>query len=217
MRRNDRNDNRRRDAPKAPWTPKTDLGRRVAAGQVTSLDQIYSTGQKILEPEIIDALLPDLQEVVMDVSSTQRMTSYGRKMQMRAVVIIGNKRGYIGLGQGKGAEVIDAISEGIRDAKKHIMKVEFGYGSWEGGDANTMSVPRAVTGKAASTQLTLKPSPPGVGIVAGETAKRVLELAGYKNVWTTSKGRTRNIKNMIAATINALEQLTTLRNGKFKK
>ncbi len=195
------------------WQPKTELGKKVASGQITSMDQIYLGGMKVLEPEIIDTLLPDLKEEVLEVTSTQRMTAYGRKQQMRAVVVMGSERGYISVGVGKAAESRDAISKAIENAKKKIVKVSLGCSSWECGCGTNHSVIRTTMGKSSSTQIEIKPAPRGVGIVANETAKKVLQLAGIKDVWTLSKGRTRNVLNMVLATVNALSKLNQLKLG----
>lgn len=195
------------------WTPRTQLGKEVASGQITSIQEIYDSGRKILEPEIIDRLLPDLKEEVVDVKSTQRMTAYGRKMQMRAVVIIGNGAGFIGVGVGKAAETRDAIAGGIVDAKKRLTRVKFGCGSWECACGGTHSIPLEISGKSSSTRVTLKPAPKGVGIVAGRSARKVLELAGVKDVWSFSSGRTRNTLNTIQAVVTALDTLNKLKKG----
>lgn len=212
-RRGERRDDRERRHEAREWTPKTALGRKVQSGEITSFDQIASSGARILEPEIVDALVPDLREDVLEIKSTQRMSAYGRKMKMRAVVVMGNGTGFIAVGVGKAAETRDAISEAIKDAKKKLVKVQLGCSSWECSCGTPHSVTRATQGKSASTQIFLKPAPRGVGIVANETAKKVLELAGVKDVWSFAKGRTRNKLNMVLATIDALGKLNVLKQG----
>ncbi|MBI5177358.1 30S ribosomal protein S5 [Candidatus Micrarchaeota archaeon] len=199
--------------PKAEWAPRTDLGRKALAGEVTSLSDVMLAGTKILEPEIIDHLVPDLREEVLEVTSTQRMTAYGRKQQMRAVAVLGNGAGVVGAGIGKALETRDAISEAVKDAKKHLVMVQLGCSSWECGCGTGHSVIRECTGQNSSTQITVKPAPRGVGLVANETAKKVLTLAGVKDAWTFSKGRTRNVLNMVLATIHALDSLNSLKQG----
>ncbi|MFH1750412.1 MAG: 30S ribosomal protein S5 [Candidatus Micrarchaeota archaeon] len=197
------------------WTPRTELGRKVALKEVTDIDQILTTGKRILETEIVDALLPDLSDEVLQIKSTQRMTAYGRKQQMRAVVILGNRRGYISLGVGKAAEVRDAIGEAITEAKKNVIHIDLGCGSWECGCGTGHSIKQKVYGKSSSTQITIIPAPKGIGLVAGENTKKVLELAGVKDCWTFSKGRTRNILNAVLATLKALSSANTLKQGKY--
>lgn len=206
---------RRREEPaQAEWIPRTELGKKVLAGEYSTLEEVFNSGRKILEPQIIDFLLKgQLSEEVMSVSSTQRMTGCGRKMLMRAVVIVGNKSGYIGVGMGKAPESRDAISEAVLDAKKNIVPVRLGCGSWECGCGQPHTVSREVHGNSGSTHIWIKPAPRGVGIVAGETSKKVLELAGVRDAWSFAKGRTRNVLNMILATISALDSLNSLKKG----
>ncbi len=196
------------------WVPRTDLGKKVRSGEISSFEQLLATHKPILEPEIIDVLLPELQEDVLEIRSTQRMTSYGRKQQMRAVVLVGNRKGIIGVGVGKSAEVRDAIAEGIKSAKKHLVRVPFGSGSWEDIAGLENSLPLSVHGKSGSTQITIKPAPRGVGLVAGKVSKQVLEMAGVSDAWTFMKGRTRNVLNVVLATMDALDGLNHLKKGK---
>lgn len=191
------------------WTPKTELGREVAEGKITSMDQIFDSGRRILEWQLIDVLLPDLKEEVIEVSSVQRMTGSGRKQAMRAVVLIGNNNGYAGIGVGKGPETRDAIAKSIIDAKKHLIRVKLGCGSWEDSSSEPHSVPEQATGRAGSALLVIKPAPRGVGLVAGGVVKLALGLAGVKDAWTFTKGRTRNKLNMARAAIDALDSLNT--------
>ncbi|HLD63225.1 MAG TPA: 30S ribosomal protein S5 [Candidatus Norongarragalinales archaeon] len=201
----------------AEWIPKTTLGKKVLAGEITSFDQVAEQNLKILEPEIIDVLVPDLADEVLQITSTQRMTAYGRKQQMRAVVILGNKRGFIGVGVGKGAETRDAIAKAVRDSKMNLTRIQLGCGSWECGCGSEHSIPLTVKGFSGSTEITIKPAPRGVGVVAGETARKVLEMAGIKDCWTFSKGRTRNILNAVLATVHALNSLNKLKKGTEEK
>ncbi|HLC48308.1 MAG TPA: 30S ribosomal protein S5 [Candidatus Norongarragalinales archaeon] len=204
-----------RDHEQRTWVPRTELGRKVAAKEITDIDQILSAGKRILETEIVDALLPDLKDEVLQIKSTQRMTAYGRKQQMRAVVILGNRRGYIAVGVGKAAEVRDAIGEAIVEAKKNVIHVRLGCGSWECGCGTGHSLAQKVYGKSSSTEVTIVPAPKGIGLVAGENTKKVLELAGVRDCWTFSKGRTRNILNAILATLKALNSANNLKQGKY--
>jgi small subunit ribosomal protein S5 len=204
-------DNRER----VEWIPRTELGKKVYAREIVDISEILKQGKRILETEIVDVLLPDLTDEVLEIKSTQRMTAYGRKQQMRAVVILGNKRGYIAVGVGKAAEVRDAIAEAITEAKKNVTQIKLGCGSWECGCGGEHSITQKVHGKSSSTQVTILPAPKGVGIVAGETTKKVLVLGGVHDCWTFSKGRTRNILNAVLATLKALNSANNLKQGKF--
>ncbi|MFP3289098.1 MAG: 30S ribosomal protein S5 [Candidatus Micrarchaeota archaeon] len=194
------------------WKPKTKIGELVKSGQIKSIEQIFESGKPIKEVEIVDALLPNLEERVLEVASVQRMTKNSRKQKYRATVIIGDKNGHIGIGVGKDVEVKPAISSAVKDAKKKIISVPFGCGSWECNCGLPHSLPITVKGRCGTAEIILKPAPRGVGIVAGKTAKQVLELAGVKDVWSFSRGRTRDIYNMALATYRALKSLSEVKS-----
>ena len=195
------------------WIPLTGLGKLVAGGQITSIDQVLESGKPIKEVEIVDTFLPDLTDEVLDISMVQRMTDSGRRVKFRAVVVIGNKNGYIGFGQGKDAQVGNAITKAIKDAKLNIIKVNRGCGSWECGCGLEHSIPVQVTGKSGSVRVTLKPAPQGIGLVTGDIAKKVLGLAGIRDVWGFSSGETRTTINFAKATFNALIQTNMVRRA----
>ena len=125
--------------------------------------------------------------------------------------MVGKKRGQFGIGAGKSEEVKPAIESAIKNAKRNLVSVPLGCGSWECGCGQKHSVPIKVVGKLGSVEVTLKPAPRGLGIAANEVVKKVLTVAGVKDVWSFSRGRTRNIYNAAMATAAALEQLNTMR------
>ncbi|VVB99117.1 30S ribosomal protein S5 [uncultured archaeon] len=208
-RRERRRDNR--DEPKPEWVPRTDVGKLVKSGQVTSVEEIFASGKKILEYGIVDHLYPDMSEETLEVSSTQRMTKNGRKMQFRAIVLVGDKKGHFGIGSGKSEEVKPAIESAAKNAKRNLIAVPLGCGSWECGCGKAHSLPIKVVGKQGSVEVSLKPAPRGLGVAANEVVKKVLSTAGVKDVWSFSRGHTRNVYNTAMATANALEQLNTMR------
>ena len=105
------------------WEPKTELGRKVKDGEITDIDQILDKGLPIMELEIVDALLPDLEEEVMDVNLVQRMHKSGRKVNFRVIVAVGNRNGYVGLGQGKSQEVGPAIRN-VEEDTQYLSKLK---------------------------------------------------------------------------------------------
>lgn len=197
----------------AEWIPLTGLGRAVKAGEITSMDEAFATGKPIKEPQIVDAFLSDLTDEVLDIQMVQRMTDSGRRVKFRAVVVVGNKDGFIGFGQGKDAQVGNAIKKAIDNAKINVIHVRRGCGSWECGCEQHHSIPMQVKGKAGSVTVTLKPAPQGIGLVTGEIGKKVLELAGIKDVWTFSSGQTRTTINFAKATFEALRRTNMIRLG----
>ena len=187
------------------WEPKTTLGKLVKQGNITSIEEILQHGYKIMEEEIVDFLVPDLKEEVLDIEIVQRMHGSGRRIKFRALVAVGNGRGYIGVGKGKAKEVGQAIRKAIRNAKLNIIPVALACGSWECRCEHKHSLPFKVSGKEGSVEITITPGPRGLGIVAGETVKKILTLAGIKDVWVTSFGNTRAKVNSAYATYYALK------------
>jgi len=193
------------------WEPKTQVGKMVKEGTITDIDYILDNGLPLLEPEIVDALLPDLEEQVLDVKLVQRMHKSGRRARFRATVVVGNKNGYVGVGMGKAKEVGPAIRKAIAQAKLSLIRVRIGCGSWECGCGTPHSIPFKVRGKCGSVKIELYPAPRGVGLVAGNVAKAVLGLAGVKDTWTKSFGDTRTTFNFAVATFEALKNLNFVR------
>ncbi|MEA1905940.1 MAG: 30S ribosomal protein S5 [Euryarchaeota archaeon] len=195
----------------ADWVPRTKLGMLVREGKIKDIDAVLTSGHPLREVEIIQTLLPDLEENVLDVNMVQRMTDSGRRVKFRAVAIVGNKDGYIGFGQGRDKQAGPAIRKSIMNAKMRLISIKRGCGSWECGCNDLHSVPFQVVGKSGSVGIELKPAPRGLGIASGATAKNVLEMAGIKDVWTRSWGTTRTTLNFAKATYDALKNTTTMR------
>ncbi len=195
------------------WVPLTGLGKMVARGEIASIDEVLKSGKPIKEPQIVDAFLPDLEDEVLDITMVQRMTDSGRRVKFRTVVVVGNRNGYIGLGQAKDNQVGDAIKKAIDDAKMNLIKVRRGCGSWECACVTPHSLPFEVTGRAGSVRVTLKPAPQGIGLVTGDIAKKVLELAGLKDVWTFTSGHNLTTITFPKATYVALAKTNQVRMG----
>ena len=193
------------------WSPKTALGRLVKEGKIKTMEEALKSRYPLKEPQIVDFLLPDLSEEVLDINLVQRMTDSGRRVKFRICAVVGNKDGFVGVGLGKDALVRNGILKAIRNAKLNIAFVERGCGSWECNCSEPHSVPFKVVGKSGSVRITLKPAPRGVGLVAGETPKKVLEFAGIKDVWTRTKGETRTTFNFAFATFDALKKIALIR------
>jgi len=192
------------------WEPKTTLGRRVKAGEITTLEQALESGSAILEEEIVDVLIPNLEAETLEVRSTQRVTDSGKRTQFRVVVVVGDRKGHVAVGVGKNAEMRPAVELAVRNAKKNMISVTTGCGSWECKCTIAHSLPRKVVGKEGSTVVAIKPAPRGLGLAANGVVKKVLYLAGVKDVWGFSCGG-RNTYNTAQATINSLRSLSTLK------
>lgn len=193
------------------WVPRTSLGKAVKAKEVGSLEDILQKGKPILEAEIVDVLVPTLMQETIELSSTQRMTDSGRKAKYRAVVVVGDSERYIGIGAGKADEVRPAIEAAVKDAKINIIHTNLGCGSSQCNCGTKHSLPIQVQGGYSGVKVLLKPAPRGTGIVANKIVKRVLQLAGVKDVWTKAEGRTRNRFSTSMAVINAIDELNRMR------
>jgi len=193
------------------WQPKTRLGRLVKDGDIDSMSDALDSGLPLKEPEIVDNLLPGLDDEVLDINMVQRMTDSGRRVKFRCVVVVGNRDGYVGYAEGRDDQVGGAIQKAIEVAKLNIIDVSRGCGSWECGCGRPHTVALKTTGQAGSVEVELIPAPRGLGLAGGETVRHVLELAGIEDVWTRSSGKTRTTVNFAKATFNALRKTAEAR------
>ena len=141
----------------------------------------------------------ELKEKVVAISRVAKVVKGGRNFRFSAVVVVGDGNGHVGVGNGKAAEVPDAIKKAIQEAKKNLIEVPI---------VNT-TVPHEFIGKFGSANVLLKPADVGTGLIAGGSVRPVLELAGYQNIRTKVIG-TNNPRNVVYATINALKNMSTV-------
>jgi small subunit ribosomal protein S5 len=193
------------------WMPKTRLGKLVKDGKITTIKDALATGLPIREPEIIDILLPDLDDEVLDVNMVQRMTDSGRRVRFAIMTVVGNSNGYVGLGSSKGKEVGPAIRKAIDNAKMNIIEIRRGCGSWECGCNTPHTLPFLVNGKSGSTEVTFRPAPRGVGLAVGDVAKHILRLSGIEDAWGFTRGQTRTTINYAKAVFQALHNTAKLK------
>tara|TARA_Y100000739_G_scaffold65708_1_gene54924 strand:+ start:487 stop:1251 length:765 start_codon:yes stop_codon:yes gene_type:complete len=189
------------------WTPRTRLGRMVMNGEILTFEEALATGFPVREVEIVDALLPEMEDDVLSVNMIQRMTDSGRRVRFNVLCAVGNGDGYVGLSICKGKEVASTIQKAITQAKLNLIPVFRGNGSWESAEGPGNSIPFKAKGRSGSTRVTLLPAPSGKGLVIGDYGRRVLKLAGVEDVWSRSSGQTRSTINFAKATFNALEVL----------
>lgn len=143
----------------------------------------------------------EFDEEVLEISRVTRVVKGGRRMRFRATVVIGNRKGKVGVGIGKSDEVVMSIQKAISDAKKNMVNVRL--------DGKT--IPHEVRTKYKSAEILLMPAAPGTGIIAGGTLRRVVELAGIKDILSKSFGTT----NKIACSRAALEALKMLKENPY--
>ncbi len=160
---------------------------------MTTKNKNLSQAQK---PE--DKEQSEFEQKLLDVRRTARMAAGGRRFSFRAVVVIGNKRGKVGVGIAKGADVTLAVEKAVSQAKKTLIEVPI---------TKDGSIPMKVEAKYGSAKVMLKPAERGRGIIAGGTVRAVCSLAGITNITSKIIGRTNNKLNNARATIKALEQL----------
>src|SRR6266516_3208786 len=175
------------------WVPKTKLGRQVQQGEIVSMEEIFTQGLRIKEPEIVDTLLPNIQQEVLGIGFVQKQTDAGERSRFRAIVAVGNGDGYIGLGEGKARQVRTAIDKGTVQAKLNVIPIRRGCGSWE-----------CRCGTMHSVRVEVLPGPRGLGLVAGEIPKQVLRLAGVRDCWTRTFGSTSTLTSSALAVFDAL-------------
>jgi small subunit ribosomal protein S5 len=198
-------------SPTATWVPKTELGRRVRAGEVTSMSAALHSGLPLREAPIVDLLLPGLHDEVLDVNMVQRMTDSGRRFKFAVTVVVGNGDGFVGLGRAKGREVGPTIRRAIDRAKLHMVEVLRGCGSWECGCGRPHSLPYVAHGRSGSVVVSFRPAPQGVGLAVGNVAKPVLRFAGITDAWGFTDGHTKTTVNYAQAAFGALERLSSLK------
>ena len=214
-----RRPSRPREMTSIEWDPKTRLGKIIRSGKITNMKDALETGLPLRESEIVDLLLPDIQDEVIDVNMVQRMTDSGRRVRFVITVAVGNNDGYVGLGQAKGKEVGSSIRKAIENAKVNIIEIRRGCGSWECGCGKPHTVPYAIKGKSGSVEIVFKPAPQGIGLATGDVAKKMLKLAGIKDCWAFTKGKTKTTVNYAKAVYDALQKNTQMRvmNNEIRK
>jgi small subunit ribosomal protein S2e len=175
----------------------TKLGRLVKADKIKSIEDIFMFSLPIKEHQIVDHFISDLKEDVMKISPVQKQTSAGQRTRFKAFVVIGDENGHVGLGWKCSSEVATAIRGAIIDAKMRIIPVRRGFWGNKFGQPHT--VPSKVTGKCGSVRFRCVPAPRGTGIVAARAAKKLMQFAGIKDVYTCAQGTTRTLGNFVKA------------------
>lgn len=146
---------------------------------------------KVVENDGFDKRLVEVRRVT-------KVVKGGRTLRFSALVVVGNKKGLVGYGLGKAAEVSVAVEKATQAAKKNLIKVPMVNGT----------IPHEIVGKYSSTKILMLPSKEGTGVIAGGAARSILELSGLKDITTKTHGSTNKI-NGVKATINGLTSLRT--------
>lgn len=212
--------------PRETWTPKTGLGKKVLSGEITSIDEIFRKNYVIRESEIVDYLVPNIEEEIIYIGGmpgkgggkqrtplriTTRMHQSGRKRTLHALVAVGNKNGLLGIGYTTGKDAMSAINKATRIAKLNIIPIRRGCGSWECECRTPHSVPFEADGKVGSVKVVLKPAPRGIDLCVASEIRKIMRLAGIKDLWAKSSGQTDTRINFIMANFEALKNLNRMK------
>ncbi|CAD0093191.1 unnamed protein product [Aureobasidium mustum] len=165
------------------WQPVTKLGRLVKAGKIKSMEEIYLHSLPIKEYQIVDFFLPTLKDEVM--KPVQKQTRAGQRTRFKAVVVIGDSAGHVGLGIKTSKEVATAIRAAIIIAKLAVVPIRRGY--WGSNLGEPHSIPVKESGKCGSV-----------------TVRRLLQLAGVSDAYSASSGSTKTLENTLKATFVAI-------------
>ena len=141
-----------------------------------------------------------LEELVIEVKSVVKVTAGGRQRRFSACVVVGDRKGMVGIWIGKAAEVPDAVKKAIQQANKNLIKVDL---------IDNRTIAHEVTGKSGAAKVLIKPAPLGAGLISGGACRAVLDLAGVKDVSSKSLGAHTKL-NVATATMNALKSLKDL-------
>jgi len=207
------------------WVPKTKLGLEVKSGKIKDIDEILKMKRKILESEIVDSLMDVKTDLLLIGQAkgkfgggkrrawrqTQRKTEEGNVLKFSAMAVVGDGNGHIGIGTGSSVETLPSRDKSIRKAKLNIFKITRGCSSFECNCSEQHTVPFKVIGKAGSVRVELIPAPQGTGLVIASELKKILNLAGIKDIYSKTFGKTRTTFNSAKACIDALEK-TNRRN-----
>ncbi len=200
------------------WKPKTRVGMLVKSGKIKDIDEALK--YKILEQYIIDSLLT-LKSEILNIGQakgkfgggkrrawrqTQKKTKKGNVPTFACMAVVGNQKGYIGLGSGKAKETLPARSKAIRNAKLNVQKIKRACASFDCVCGEPHTVPFIVEGKSGSCKVKLIPAAQGTGLVAGDELKKILKLAGIKDVYSVTTGKIRTTFNLAKACMNALKK-----------
>ncbi|MBD3247487.1 30S ribosomal protein S5 [Candidatus Pacearchaeota archaeon] len=212
------------------WAPKTKLGKKVKSGKIKDIDEILDNNMKILEPEIVDALIDVKTDLIAMGQAkgkfgggkrrvwrqTQRKTGEGNIPTFSALAVVGDENGHVGIGIGRSMETLPARDKAIRKAKLNIFKIVRGDGSFDSIGKGKTSIPFKVQGKAGSVRLELIPAAPGTGLVVGDELKKILRLAGIKDIYSKTFGKVRTSFNLVKACVKALKKTKSRQKLKEK-
>ncbi|MCA9485318.1 MAG: 30S ribosomal protein S5, partial [Nanoarchaeota archaeon] len=144
---------------------------------------------------------------------TQKKTKEGNVLSFSAMAVAGDRKGHIGVGFGRARETLPSREKAVRNAKLNITKIKLGFESplTESENSQPHTIPFKIEGKCGSVKLTFWPAPRGTGLVTGDECKKILKLAGIKDIYGKAEGNTKTTFNLQKACVSALEKTTEMR------
>ena len=224
--RSEERDRLAREESLSSWKPKTQLGKLVKAGKIKNMQEIFDKGYKIVEPQIVDTLIPNLKSELLLLGQskgkfgggkrrfwrqTQKKTSEGNVPHFSCMVVVGDGNGHIGIGVGKAKETLPAKEKAMRIAKLSILPIRRGCGSFDCTCSENHSIPFVIEGKRGSSRIKLMPAPKGTGLVVEKECRKILKLAGVKDAYSKTFGQTRTKMNLAGACYNSLKGALRIR------
>ena len=219
-----KNERRAVEEELARWQPKTKIGKLVKDKKESNIDFLLDK-YKILEPEIVDSLL-SLKSDLLAIGQakgkfgggkrrvwrqTQKKTKEGNIPTFACMAVAGDENGHVGVGYGRAKETLPGRTKAIRDAKLKIFKIRRGCGSFDCSCKEEHSIPFKVEGKCGSIRIILMPAPQGTGLAVGDEVKKILRLAGIKDVYGKTFGQTRTTINLAKACVRALKKTNEIK------
>ncbi|MEK6836923.1 MAG: 30S ribosomal protein S5 [Nanoarchaeota archaeon] len=209
-----------KQTPVHVWSPKTQIGREVKSGKIKSIDEILLRRKRILEPEIVDSLITLEKDLMLIGQSkgkfgggkrrawrqTQKKTMEGNVLTFSSMAVVGDRNGHVGLGLGKSKETLPSREKAVRLAKLNIIIVNRGCGHFDCSCSEPHSISHVVEGKCGSVVIRLIPAPQGTGLVIGDECKKILRLAGIRDIYSYTKGYGRSTINSATACMEALKK-----------
>ena len=204
------------------WVPKTELGREVRAGKYKNIDEVLVKGRKILEPEIVDILIPTLTKDVLFIGQskgkfgggkrrafrqTQKISKEGSSLTFGVMAVVGDGEGHVGIGYGRAGETLPAREKAVRKAKLNLIRVPRGCASYDCSCNDPHSIPMEVEGKSSSVKIKLIPAPQGTGLAINNELKKVMKAIGITDIYSQSSGKVRTTFNTVKACMQALNKL----------
>lgn len=193
-------------------------GNQMLSGIIKTIEDVYLQNVRITDPKLVDQLFGDyaLREEIMGIKPVQFAKKNGTiHKSFKVIAIVGDYNGHIGIGYKTSTDIADAVKEAKKIAKLSIFPVV--RGSWQANDLSLHTINAPVLGKYGSIEMKIMPAPKGTGIVACSVTKKILEMAGYKDIFISTTGHAKSTFNYIIATFKALQSAFQVQMMRVKR